>query len=317
MSQVAAGDGPRRVGFFGPFGTFTQQALLTQADLVECEHVPYRTVPDVLDAVAAGDVELGLVPIENSIEGMVNFTQDALAFDYDLLITREIVIDIEHCLLAKPGVQLADVKQVYSIPIAAAQCRLYLRERLRDAEIIAAHSTADAARIVSEESAPTIAALAPRVAADVYSLDVIAADIADQAGNQTRFVTVAREGVPAPSGHDRTALVIYQRADEPGSLVSILQEFTARRINLTNLISRPTPVGGLGDYCFIVYAESHIGDELLADTLRALHAKQGGVKFFGSYPAAGEHAESTRAHADARWREADDWVSAIQSQIRR
>ena len=126
----------------------------------------------------------------------------------------------------------------------------------------------------------------------MYGLDVIAADIADHHDNQTRFVVVAREGVPAPTGNDKTALVIYQRADEPGSLVSILQEFTARRINLSNLTSRPTKAGGLGDYCFIVYAESHVADELLADTMRALHAKQGAVKFLGSYPAAGAHAES-------------------------
>ena len=103
--------GAERVGFFGPFGTFTQQALLSQPDLAEAEHVAYRTVPDVLDAVEQGEVDVGVVPIENSIEGMVNFTQDALAFDHDLLIQREIVIDIEHCLLAKPGVTLADVTE--------------------------------------------------------------------------------------------------------------------------------------------------------------------------------------------------------------
>lgn len=306
-----------RVGFFGPFGTFTQQALLSQPDLVEAEHVAFRTVPDVLDAVEQGEVDVGVVPIENSIEGMVNFTQDALAFDHDLLIQREIVIDIEHCLLAKPGVALADVREVYSIPVATAQCHRYLREQLPDAEIRAAYSTADAARLVSESEARDAAALGPRVAATVYGLDVVAADIADHDGNQTRFVVVAREGVPAPSGNDKTALVIYQRADEPGSLVSILQEFTARRINLSNLTSRPTKAGGLGDYCFIVYAESHVADELLADTMRALHAKHGGVKFLGSYPAAGDHAETTREHADARWREADDWVRDIQRSVTR
>ena len=304
----------QRVGFFGPFGTFTQQALTTLTDLAEAEHVPYRTVPDVLDAVETGEVDFGLVPIENSIEGMVNFTQDALAFDHDLLIVREVVIDIEHCLLARPGVGLDAVIEVYSIPVATAQCRRYLREHLPDAEVLASNSTADAARIVAEDTSAS-AALAPRVAADLYGLDVIAADIADHEGNQTRFVLVAREGVPAPTGHDRTALVIYQRADEPGSLVSILQEFTARRINLSNLTSRPTKAGGLGDYCFIVYAESHVADELLADTMRALHAKQGGVKFLGSYPAAGDHAESAREHADTRWREADDWVSAIRRRV--
>lgn len=306
----------QRVGFFGPFGTFTQQALNTLADLADAEQVPFRSVPDVLDAVESGDVDLGLVPIENSIEGMVNFTQDALAFDHELLIVREVVIDIEHCLLARPGVALGDVVEVYSIPVATAQCHHFLRAQLPAAEIRAANSTAEAARIVATDSGPSVA-LAPRVAAEMYGLEVIAADIADHEGNQTRFVLVARDGVPAPTGHDRTALVIYQRADEPGSLVSILQEFTARRINLSNLTSRPTKAGGLGDYCFIVYAESHVADELLADTMRALHAKQGGVKFLGSYPAAGAHAETAREHADARWHEADDWVRAIQARVAR
>ena len=205
--------------------------------------------------------------------------------------------------------------EVFSIPVATAQCHRYLREHLPNAEVVASNSTADAARVVAEGTSASVA-LAPRVAAELYGLDVVAADIADHEGNQTRFVLVARDGVPAPTGHDRTALVIYQRADEPGSLVSILQEFTARRINLSNLTSRPTKAGGLGDYCFIVYAESHVADELLADTMRALHAKQGGVKFLGSYPAAGDHADSAREHADTRWREADDWVRAIRQRVR-
>ena len=149
----------------------------------------------------------------------------------------------------------------------------------------------------------------------MYGLAVLAEDIADHPGNQTRFVVVARSGVPARTGHDLTGLVIYQRADEPGSLISILQEFAARRINLSNLLSRPTKDGGLGDYCFIVYADGHIADELLADAVRSLRAKQGKVKFLGSYPASGEHAHTAREHADARWREADDWVESLRSQI--
>jgi prephenate dehydratase len=110
-------------------------------------------------------------------------------------------------------------------------------------------------------------------------------------------------------------MVVFQRADEPGSLISILQEFAARRINLSNLLSRPTKAGGLGDYCFIVYADAHLADELMADAIRALHAKQGRVKFLGSYPAAGEHAHTAREHADARWRAADDWVQSLRGQI--
>jgi prephenate dehydratase len=140
---------PLRVGFFGPFGTFTEQALRTQPDLAAGELVPYRTVPDVLDAVESGEVDCGFVPIENSIEGTVNFTQDALAFDHDLLIQREVVLDIEHCLLARPGTGLADVTTVLSIPVATAQCHQYLRRELAAADVRAANSTADAASSVT------------------------------------------------------------------------------------------------------------------------------------------------------------------------
>src|SRR6185369_4366676 len=204
----------------------------------------------------------------------------------------------------KPGTTLADVKTVLSIPVATAQCHAYIRSELPTAEVRAANSTAEAARTVSEEAGTGSAAIAPRIAGDVYGLAVLAEDIADHPGNQTRFVLVAREGVPARTGHDLTGLVIYQRADEPGSLISILQEFAARRINLSTLLSRPTKDGGLGDYCFVVYADGHIADELVADAMRGLRTKQGRVKFLGSYPAAGAHAHETREHADTRWREA-------------
>ncbi|MFM8563463.1 MAG: prephenate dehydratase [Acidimicrobiia bacterium] len=305
-----------KVGFFGPFGTFTEQAVRSQADLGRGELVAFRTVPDVLDAVASGDVEFGVVPIENSIEGSVNFTQDALSFDYDLLIQREIVMNIEHCLLALPGTTLHDVTTVMSIPVATAQCHRYLRENLPDAEVRAANSTAEAARSVGHEKLVGVAAIAPCNAASLYGLAVVASNIEDHSGNQTRFVVVGRSGIPAPTGHDVTGIVVYQRADEPGSLISILQEFAARRVNITNLLSRPTKDGGLGDYCFVMYLDGHIADELVADALRALHAKQGGVKFLGSYPAAGEHAHSAREHADARWQQADDWVDRLRDSIR-
>jgi prephenate dehydratase len=303
-----------RIGFLGPFGTFTEQALMSQADLAAGDLVPFRTMPDVLDAVEAGEVDYGFVAIENSIEGMVNLTQDELVFNHSLLIQREVVLDIEHCLVAQPGTTIDDVKVVLSIPVATAQCHAYLREHIGSAEVRATNSTADGARLVAEMGAG-VAAVAPRAAARVFGLDVIAADIADHPGNQTRFVLVGRTGIPAPTGHDRTGLVVYQRADEPGSLISILQEFAARRINLSNLQSRPTKGGGLGDYCFIIYADGHVADELLADAMRSLRSKQGRVKFLGSYPAAGEHAHEAREHADARWREADDWITDLRGQI--
>jgi prephenate dehydratase len=308
-----------KIGYLGPAGTFTEQALISQGDLASEERIAFRTVPDVLDGVQQGDVQLGVVPIENSIEGMVNFTQDALVFDYELFIQREIVLDIRHSLLAAPGAELQNIRTVVSIPVATAQCHAWLRRELRDANVETASSTAEAARIVGERVASgdrTVAAIAPAHTARNHGLAILAEQIADHESNQTRFVVVGRDTVPARSGHDRTAIVVYQRADEPGSLISILQEFAARRINLSHLSSRPTKRGGLGDYCFIIYAEGHITDELLADALRDLRAKQGNVKFLGSYPAAGEEARSAREHADGRWKEADDWVSELRRRVK-
>jgi len=312
----ATSDAPTVVGFLGPLGTFTEQAVRGQPDLAEMLLVPMVTMPDVLDAVSAGGVDLGFVAIENSIEGTVNLAQDALVFDHELLIQREVVLDIEHCLLVRPGTTLADITEVHSIGVASAQCHAYVRRELPHAVLRAANSTAEAARTVGESGSNKLAAVAPRVAAPLYGLEVLVGDIADHPGNQTRFVLVARDGVPEPTGHDKTSIVVYQRANEPGSLISILQEFAARRINLTKLESRPTKAGGLGDYCFVIDAEGHVMDEVLADALRDLHAKQGGVKYLGSYPAAGAHADSVRAHADAAWQRADDWIGALRSRVR-
>ena len=307
----------RRIAFFGPAGTFTEQALLSQSDLASLERIAYATVPDVLDAVERHEVECGFVPIENSIEGTVNFTQDALVFDHDLLIQREVVLDIEHCVVGRPGSRLDQITVLHSIPVATAQCHNFIRNKLKSADVLAANSTADAARLAADANDSSIAALAPRSAAAHYGLEVLVENVADHQGNQTRFVLVGKDSIPAKTGHDKTGLVVFQRADEPGSLISILQEFAARRINLSNLLSRPTKRGGLGDYCFIMYADGHIEDELVADALRELHAKQGSVKFLGSYPAAGVHAHTAREHADARWREADDWVGELRSRIAR
>ena len=303
------------MGFLGPFGTFTEQAVRSQPDLDRGELVAFRSVPDVLDAVASGDLDFGVVPIENSIEGTVNFTQDALSFDYELLIQREVVLNIEHCLMAMPGTSLAEITTVLSIPVATAQCHRYLRENVGNAEIHAANSTADAAKTVASNAVAGVAAIAPRNAAALYGLNILATDIADHEGNQTRFVVVGKSGIPTPTGHDITGIVVFQRADEPGSLISILQEFAARRVNITNLLSRPTKEGGLGDYCFVMYLEGHIADELVADALRALHAKQGGVKFLGSYPAHSSHVHTAREHADSRWQQADDWVEQMRATI--
>ncbi|MFV2038898.1 MAG: prephenate dehydratase [Acidimicrobiales bacterium] len=298
------------VGYLGPTGTFTEQAILTQPDLANAHHVLCRSHSDVLFRTQEGELDMGFCAIENAIEGTVNVIQDTLAFDTDLLIQREVVIGITMNLLVRPGTEMGSIKQVISYPHALAQVRTFIRENLPDAETIAANSTADAARLLAEDGDATQAAIGNALAADQYKLEVAAAGIEDHKGNQTRFVLVARDRVPPPSGHDKTSVVVYQRADRPGSLLSILQEFAARAINLTKLESRPTRQG-LGDYCFLLDLEGHISDELVADCLRNLHAKHASVKFLGSYPAAGDHGASKRARADAAWSDAEAWVQNL------
>lgn len=305
----------RRIGFLGPEGTFTEQALLTQPDLVEGTLVPLPSIGDVLLATERGEVDLGFVAIENSIEGSVNVTLDLLAFETDLLIQREVVISVQLNLLARPGATLDDITTVVSFPHAAAQCRGFLADRLPGVQVSAANSTAQAAMQVGAGTDPHIAAIGTALAAKVYGLDILAEDIEDHPENETRFVVVARDGIPAPTGHDKTSVVVFQDADRPGSLLGILQEFAARAVNLTKLESRPTK-RGLGDYCFLIDLEGHLSDELVADCLRDLKSKQGDVKFLGSYPAAGAHGESVRRDADAAWRVADDWLASLRSQVR-
>jgi prephenate dehydratase len=252
--------------------------------------------------------------MENAIEGTVSATIDGLIHDVDLHIQREVVMDIHLHLMAPAGTALADIRTVSSYPHALAQCQKFLAKTLPDAEQRAANSTADAARLLGESGSPDGAAIAPRLAAERYGLAVLVEDVEDHADNQTRFVLVARARVPKPTGHDKTSIVCFQRADHPGSLHGILGQFAARNINLTKLESRPTKQA-LGDYCFVIDLKGHVGDEVVADCLRDLHAGLAGVKFLGSYPAAGEHGPEQRRQADAAWQAADDWLGGLRSAI--
>ena len=256
--------------------------MRTQADLAAAELVAFPTVPDVLDAVAAGDVDCGVVPIENSIEGVVNFTQDALAFDYDLLITREIVLDIEHCLVGAAGpdarrrqgraVDPGRHGAVPPLPARAPAWRRGAHRRSRRPSAAKLVAEGDGAAGRSRPGGHRPAGRRRALRARRCSPTTSPTTPATRPASSSSPATASRRR----TGHDRTAMVVYQRADEPGSLISILQEFAARRINLSNLLSRPTKDGGLGDYCFVIYADAHIDDELIADAMRALHAKQGG-----------------------------------------
>ena len=314
MTADAARPSPRRIGFLGPEGTFTEQALLSQSDLAAEELVPMGTFAEVLAAVDSGELDLGFVGIENSIEGTVNVTIDALALEHDLLIQREVVLGIQLNLMAPPGVGLGDIERILTFPVAAGQCRAWLQRELPGVEVVAANSNAEAARLVGEEADGRSAAVAPALAAKIYGLDVLATDIEDHPENETRFVLVGRDAVPPPTGHDKSTIVVFQRTDQAGSLLAILQEFAARSINLTKLESRPTKKQ-LGDYCFVIDLEGHLADEVVADCLRTLRSKVADIKFLGSYPAAGAHGAEVRREAEASWRAADEWLSALRSKL--
>jgi prephenate dehydratase len=307
-----------RIGFLGPPGTFSEEALLSQPDLAAAEVVALPSFPDVLAAVERGDTDLGFIAIENSIEGTVNANLDALVFERDLLIVREVVLTIQQNLLAPPGMGLGEVKRVVSFPHATAQCRRWLVAHLPGVEEVAASSTAEGVRVVGEDRPPGTAAIGTRLAASIYGLEVLAADIEDHDDNATRFVLVARpdHGIPAPTGHDKTSIVCFQFDDRPGSLHAILGQFSARNLNLTKLESRPTK-RGLGDYCFIIDIDGHVDDEVMADCLRDLHATLPVVKFLGSYPAAGEHGPTRRRDAENAWRAADEWIASVRGRIQR
>ena len=309
----------RRIGFLGPVGTFTEEALRSQNDLLDSELVPMRTFVDVLTATQNRSVELGFVAIENAIEGTVNVTLDTLAFDTDLRIQREVVLDIKMNLMAAPGTKMSDIKLVTSHPVANAQCRQYLRQNLPGVEVSPANSTAEAAQLASET--PGIAALGPSSAGKLYELDIVGSDIADLKGNQTRFLVVGPEGIPARTGNDKTTVVLAQHENKPGSLVAILHEFSARNLDLTKLTSRPArPALGdshtaLGQYSFIIDIDGHIDDDILANCLVNVQAKHADVKFLGSYPAAGNGSTEKRVAASEAWANATSWMNEIRSQV--
>jgi prephenate dehydratase len=299
-----------RVGYLGPEGSFSHEAVLT---LPGGEPVACASIADVLAGVADGSLDTGLVPLENAIEGTVSATIDGLVFDYDLVIEREVVLPIHLHLLARPGVKLEDVTRVSSYVHALAQVRGYLAG-LHHASVDQTTSTSQAAREVAASSEPW-AAVGSAIAGTLFGLDIVAADIADHPGNATRFVEVGRGDIPAPTGNDRTSIVCFQDADRPGSLYGILGRFAARDINLTKLESRPTKLG-LGDYCFVIEFDGHVGDDIVADCLADLQAHLVRVKFLGSYPVTGEGSSKRREEVGEARKSAAEWIAAIRGRIR-
>jgi prephenate dehydratase len=273
-----------RIGYLGPPGTFTEEALMSLPLTEQAELVAFSTVPDVIEHVQTGDVDRGMVPIENSIEGSVNVTLDELAFHAArVVIQAEVVRTVRHALLARPGVSLEDVIAVISHPHATAQCRAFLSARLPKTEVHAANSTAEAAREVASREDPW-AAIGSPLAASIHGLAVLESDIEDRAENSSRFVLLGRAATPVPpTGFDKTSVVCFIEKDRPGSLLSILHEFSDRQINLLKLESRPTKKR-LGEYCFFIDMEGHAAEPPVSHALASLRTKILEVKVLGSYP---------------------------------
>lgn len=306
----------RQIAYLGPPGTFTETAarLVTGSDEPGALRA-YGDVTEVLRAVSDGDATVGVVPIENTLEGSVSATLDALAFDTDLLIEGELELPITLVAAARPDTALTDVTEVISHPVPLAGCRRWLSANLPDALRTPAASTSRAAETVAASDQPTLAIVNP-LAAEMYGLEVVARDISDRPGNLTRFVVVGHD-VPPPTGWDKTSMVVFIETNRPGALLQLLEIFAERDLNLTKIESRPTKAE-LGDYCFFLDVEGHLLGERVGDALAAVKRTQRDVKVLGSYRRSGarqpDEADRIRMD-DAAYREAATWLAQWRARV--
>jgi prephenate dehydratase len=277
-----------RIAYLGPAGTFTEDALREAlASDQRFEPVLTATVHDAILAVERGAVERALVPFENSIEGSVRSTLDALAFDTEgVTIVGEHDFAVRAMLIAREGVELEQVSAVLSHPQPLAQCARFLRESLPEAERRSVNSTAEAVRLVGESGEPW-AAIGARSAAELYGCAILREGIEDEANNVTRFVWIAPAGTePQGGGPWKTSLVFSELGeDHPGALVEALQEFSSRGVNLSRIESRPLRQG-LGRYMFFCDLEGALAEASVAEAVEALRTKADSVRILGSYPTA-------------------------------
>ena len=297
--------------YLGPAGTFTEAALIPLLKPQD-KSVPAVNVTAALDAVRSGTADYAIVPIENSVEGVVARTLDELASGAPLLIIGESILSVSFALMVKPGMKISDIKRLATHPHAEAQCREYIAKKIPGAEVIMTASTAAGAEAVAKGEAD--GALAAAVAAKNFNLEVIAEDVGDKQAAVTRFVTVSRPGkIAAPTGSDRTSLVVFIAADHSGALLEILTEFAVRGVNLTFIQSRPNGVE-LGQYHFIIDVEGHIEDARVGDTLKALYRICADVRFLGSYARADKVLPTlNKATEDKAFDTAETWLKRIRS----
>lgn len=273
---------PLRVAFLGPEATFTHMAARSRFGL-SARYVPAASVTGVFNEVEKGQADLGVVPIENSTDGVVNSTLDML-IDSELTITAEIATQVSQCLLTRSGT-LDGVQKVYSHPQALGQCRHWLSANLPNVAQIEVASTALAARLTRDD--PVAAAVASELAGQLYDLKVARRQIQDEVRNVTRFLVIGRE-MPPPTGRDKTS-ILFSLKDEPGVLLRVLKPLADAGINLSRIESRPSRKK-LWDYVFFIDVDGHTGEPAVESAIRTLEASCQFVKVLGSYPRAEEPA---------------------------
>ena len=301
--------------FLGPAGTFTEAALMQVPGAADAIRVPSMNVNTALDKVRDGSADAAMVPIENSVEGGVTATLDAIATGQELRILREALVPISFVLVARPGTRIEDIRRISTHGHAWAQCRLWAENNIPNAEYIPGSSTAAAAMGLLEGDTHYDAAIcAPIVATEQPGLAVLAEDIGDNPGAVTRFVLVGRPGaLPEPTGADKTTIVVPLPEDRPGALMEILDQFATRGVNLSRIESRPTGQY-LGHYFFSIDADGHVADARVADALAGLHRISPATRFLGSYGRADGHRTIVEPHtSDQAFRAAHAWVKDILS----
>ncbi|WP_062205586.1 prephenate dehydratase [Demequina salsinemoris] len=301
-----------RYAYLGPAGTFTEAALRAMAPEGTAEHVPMVDVPSALGAVRSGEVDFAVVAIENSVEGGVTATLDTLAEGDPLMILGEHVLPISFELVAKPGTRLEDVARVSAHSHGLNQCRRWIAENLPGVVQVPAPSNAAAAVALADGSKEIDAALAPPGTAASLGLDVLVDGVSDRDSSRTRFVRIGRPGaMPAPTGADKTSLVVHLPSDRAGALLEMLEQFSVRGVNLSRIESRPRG-DKPGEYSFSMDAMGHIAEARVAEALIGLRRTCPVVRFLGSYPAFnGEATPVAPETTDASFDEARDWVQAL------
>ena len=294
-----------KIAYLGPAGTFTEQAARQLG--ADSELLPVASVTDAMDAVVSGKADRAVVPIENSIEGGVSATSDALAVMSGVQIFGEFIVPVRFDLLVKPGKKLSEIKDVLTHPVAYAQSRKWLEQNLSSHTHIPAASTAAAAKALAD-GASADAVIAATGAAKLYGLEILASDIGENKEAQTRFIEIGKSAKPQPkTGADKTSVIVELPDDRPGGLLEMLEQFAARGVNLSRIESRP--VGDrFGRYRFNIDAEGHIEDEAIAEALMGLHRFSPKVIFLGSYAKADKSASehqgnntNTSYHAARKW----------------